>query len=64
MKADELVSLAEEAVECQNCDWVGHNHSLKPIKDISERVSPGEETPAGECPECRALAHFIEREEA
>lgn len=47
-----------ELVECQNCSWEGHIDDCKPIKDIHERVEPGETMPAGECPDCGALAHL------
>jgi hypothetical protein len=64
MKADEIESLGEEAVECQNCTWHGHAGSLKEIKDYSQRVGPSEPAPAGECPKCGCLAQFIEKEES
>lgn len=40
---------------CQNCDWTGAASALAPIKDIFQRVAPGEPMPSGECPECGAL---------
>ncbi len=46
--------------ECQNCRWAGLIAETKPIKDYSDRVAPGEETPCGECPECGALAHVVD----
>lgn len=42
---------------CQNCDWKGPKEALRSISDVFERVGPGEEMPAGECPDCGALAH-------
>lgn len=47
-------------VVCANCDWSGDIDDLKPIKDIHQRVAPGETMPAGECPECGCLAHLDE----
>ncbi len=46
--------------ECGNCGWTGAPDRLNAIADIEQRVSSGEETPAGECPECGSLAHLIE----
>ncbi len=45
---------------CQNCSWRGGIEHLQPIRDYSERVADGEPEPAGECPECGALAHVVE----
>lgn len=40
---------------CQNCDRKWNPRGLKPIKDFSQRVAPGEPCPSGECPACGAL---------
>lgn len=48
------------ACECQDCEWRGHIDDCKPIKHLHERVAPGEPMPAGECPECGALASIRE----
>lgn len=45
-------------VRCDNCGWVGMGEHLGPVHDIHERVEPGEICPAGECPECGALAYL------
>ena len=45
-------------VSCQCCDWTGRLDDLGEIKRLHERVAPGEVMPAGECPECGALAHL------
>jgi hypothetical protein len=61
---DEFFSYGPYEVEtdpqtgCGNCGWAGRQSQLKPIQDIFERVAPGEIMPAGECPECGALAHL------
>lgn len=46
--------------KCQNCEWTGSRDELCAIKDIGERVAPGEPMPAGECPDCGALAHEVD----
>lgn len=51
---------ALECVECQNCEWKGREDQTYAIRHYSQRVDPGEAEPAGECPECGALAHFVE----
>jgi hypothetical protein len=47
-------------VECGDCDWTGSACDLDGISDYEQRVSPGEPTPAGQCPKCAALAHIVE----
>lgn len=42
---------------CQNCPWEGPSSECKPIKNLLERVAPGEPMPCGECPQCGALCH-------
>jgi hypothetical protein len=51
----------DPAVECDNCDWEGTSEQLETIKDVQERLDPGCPVPAGECPECGALAYLKER---
>jgi hypothetical protein len=46
-------------VACDDCNWKGQACELEAISDFSERVSPGEICPAGECPQCGALAHVV-----
>ena len=46
------------AVACSDCGWQGKATDTHIIEDFQERVSPGEIVPAGECPECGALAHL------
>lgn len=49
---------------CDNCAWVGPQNALgcelHEIPHLSERLDPGGEIPAGECPECGALAYVIQ----
>jgi hypothetical protein len=42
---------------CQNCGVFVDEWEIKPIRDLEQRVSPGEEMPSGECPDCGALCH-------
>lgn len=53
---DDLSDLAA----CQNCDWEGKETELCEIVDLEQRVGPGETMPAGECPECGALAQLVD----
>lgn len=41
--------------QCQDCGLVVRNTNLKPVKNLLQRVEPGEPMPSGECPECGAL---------
>jgi len=43
--------------ECQDCGQHWTEENLEPIRDVFQRVAPGEIMPAGECPECGALCH-------
>jgi hypothetical protein len=46
-------------LECRRCGWHGKAHALRPIRDLVDRIDPGEVVPAGECPACGALAHLV-----
>jgi hypothetical protein len=48
---------------CQNCDWEGPDEELKPVKDLFQRVDPGEPMPSGECPKCGCLCQPQEQDE-
>jgi hypothetical protein len=48
-----------DAYQCGNCEQVWTFAQLKDIKDLSVRIWCGESVPAGECPECEALAHPV-----
>jgi len=60
-----LMTQDKPEVRCQGCDWTGTEEDMEHvganIPDLGQRVMPGEPMPAGECPECGALAHVIER---
>lgn len=46
---------------CQNCDYeTRYDSDLNEVKDVRERVLPGEPMPDGECPECGAVCHACE----
>ena len=52
----------ERVFVCQNCGKVLGRSALIPfeqIKDLHERVGPGEVVPFGECPDCGALCHPV-----
>lgn len=46
-------------VACNNCVWKGRMQDVNPIRDLDDRISPGEIVPAGECPQCGALASLV-----
>lgn len=52
----------EPLCRCQDCAWTGPQQGLANpfawIDGLAERVSPNEIVPAGECPECGAVAHL------
>jgi hypothetical protein len=56
----------DKPCECANCAWSGYESglgkSLFEIHHLASRLSPGEETPAGECPECGAFAYLVKEE--
>lgn len=53
--------------KCENCgDWTGNPEDvggLAGVRDLLQRVEPGEPMPACECPECGALCH-LEQDDA
>lgn len=70
VRADDAnVGHAEETPDdigaCSNCGRNFSNESqVLPIKNITQRVSPGEEMPLGECPHCRALVYVFNNKES
>lgn len=46
--------------QCNNCDWQGKSEDLQPVADVQDRVEAGCLMPAGECPECGALAYYAD----
>jgi hypothetical protein len=53
-----------DEVACANCDWTGQEDECNIPKRLWERMAPGDTYPAGECPECGALAFLIEETES
>lgn len=52
--------LDDPKCECADCDWTGPQSELNELVDVLERVGAGEAMPAGECPECGAVAHLAD----
>src|SRR5262245_58554251 len=54
----------QAGVTCANCGWDGIaaqlGRQLIDVHRLWERIEPGETVPAGECPECGALAQLKE----
>jgi len=48
---------------CDNCGHECRASSLKLICDAQERLTPGGEVPAGECPKCGALSYLNKKPE-
>lgn len=51
--------MSTERYRCDNCRKIWQEAELKEIKDYFERVEPGGEVPAGECPSCGALSYLV-----
>lgn len=52
---------------CQNCEkefGEGEFLPLEKVKDLIQRIMPGERVPAGECPDCEALVHLERRDKS
>jgi len=45
--------------KCDNCGKIFDLKKLLPCKDLLQRVEAGCEVPAGDCPECGALAYLV-----
>lgn len=59
---ENLNSVCAQQHECQNCGLIVGDDDIVPIeevRDIFERVSPGEPFPSGECRECGALTQLV-----
>ena len=58
MKPDINPTDAWRSAACGACDWTGPIVALAEIKDIDQRLTAGDSVPAGECPNCGALAYL------
>lgn len=54
---------SQEPCECQDCDWEGAEADVLPIRNLADRITPGEICPVGECPACGALVHYKDDED-
>jgi hypothetical protein len=52
----------ERRVACANCEWTGTESQIREISNFWGRVDVGGEMPAGECPECQALAYLVDED--
>ena len=49
----------DRPVKCYNCNWIGTADTMdRLIFNLDNRLVPGGVIPAGECPECGALAYL------
>lgn len=55
------VSGAARRAECGNCGGVWKLDELRGYRDFWSRVEPGQEIPAGDCPECGAFAYLVKK---
>jgi hypothetical protein len=55
---------APKECKCENCAWHGPETDVLPdIPHFHQRVFPGEICPVGECPDCRALCHYVDEDD-
>ena len=45
--------------KCENCGKSWKQERLNLVAHLLDRVMPGEIMPAGQCPDCEALCHFV-----
>lgn len=48
-----------QLARCDDCGTETPTRALRRINDPGERLHAGEETPAGQCPQCGALAYLV-----
>lgn len=52
-------------VKCQNCEGIYDEDEIIPlemVRDLFQRIAPGEVVPVGECRRCGALCHYTDDE--
>ena len=45
--------------QCADCLAFHLDADLDEAQDLAERLTPGDEVPAGECPDCGALSYIV-----
>ena len=62
ISADFLHKQKSRGVHCSSCNWTGREASigrdLMRMSRLWERLEPGEEVPAGECPKCAGCVYL------
>lgn len=58
--ATKMFAPATDRHMCQDCTRIWKLDQLKPVRDLDQRVGPGETVPTGECPKCGAVCHPAE----
>lgn len=56
---DNALAGTEYRARCDNCSAVHSSRALAKIADAEQRLTPGGEVPAGECPDCGCLAYLV-----
>lgn len=46
---------------CEDCHGLWDHEDLETVKDLTERIDPGETCPDGQCPTCGSLCHLVGR---
>jgi hypothetical protein len=54
---DNALETPAEVNVCDGCGMRWPDSVLVPLRDVAERVAPGEPMPSGECPSCGAVCH-------
>lgn len=58
------MSKKKPETQCLNCAKFWPLNKLDEVRDFALRTEPGEEVPAGECPECNCLCYIVREHEA
>jgi hypothetical protein len=61
--ADQAIRDSQELSRCQACNRLYVDEGmvpLKKLKNLLERITPGEQVPSGECPDCGAFCHIVD----
>jgi hypothetical protein len=51
----------EKNAKCGDCGGIWRLYELRGYRDFWSRVEPGNEIPAGDCPECGAFAYLVKK---